>query len=143
MKAPIRRNNLNSGERWLRSGPPETGEAKDGNSMEPADVMKVDSFPHTKSGLTISSGQVDGEIEGTTRANKATYGLVPTNSQFKNKGKNVIGSGFAREEKVGSEVGFDLGLEENLGSQNDTSTMMDGVVIPKNGLAVGLVEQAH
>ena len=44
------------------------GEAKDGNSIDPADVMKVDFFLHTKSGITISSGQVDGEIEGTTRA---------------------------------------------------------------------------
>ena len=59
---------MNSGERWLCSGPPEIGEAKDGNSMDLADVMKVDSFPHTKSGITISSGQVDDEIEGTTRA---------------------------------------------------------------------------
>ena len=153
MKAPIRRNNLNSGERWLRSGPPEMREAKDGNSMEPADVMKVDSFPHTKSGLTISSGQVDGEIEGTTRANKATYDLVPTNSQFKNKGKNIIGAGFAHEEEVGSEMGLiileakrrrsDLGLEENLGPQSDTSTIMEGVVTLKNGLVVGPVDQAH
>ena len=129
------------------------GEAKDGNSMEPADEMKVDSFPHTKSGLTISSGQVDGEIEGTTRANKVTYDLVPTNSQLKNKEKNVIGTGFAQEEEMGLEMGLiileakrrrsDLGLKENLGPQSDTSTMMKGMVIPKNGLAVGHVDQAH
>lgn len=153
IKAPIRRNNLNFGERWLRLGPPEMGEVKDGNNIEPSDVMKVDSFPHTKLGITISSCEEGGEIEGIAWANKASHDLMPTNSQLKNKGSNVIGAGFAQEEEAALEMGLvileakrkrsDLGQEENLGLQRDSFTMIERVVILKNRLVVGHVDQAH
>lgn len=80
MKAPTRRNKLNSGERWLRSGPPEMGGEKYGNCIDSAVAMIVDSMISSKSGDTNSSGQGDGENERIMWPNKVTRDMVPTNS---------------------------------------------------------------
>ena len=44
MKAPNRRNTMNSGERWLRSALPEETEFGKGNSITPTGAMMVDSI---------------------------------------------------------------------------------------------------
>lgn len=123
---------------------------KYGNCIDSVVAMIVDSMISSKLGDTNSSGQGDGKNEGIMWPNKVTRDMVPTNSQLKDKGMNIMGEGFSKEGEEELEMGFvileakrrrsNLELEGNLGFQSDTSNMMEGVMKPKKGLAVGPVD---
>ena len=153
MKAPTRRNNMNSGEKWLCSVPPEMGEGKYGNCMESADDMSIDSVHPIKSGIANLRSTEGGEKDRSVLLNKASNLLVPAKSQLTSKGKEVIGTGPTKEGEEDFELGLvvvenkrrrsKLELEENLVLQSGTSHMMEIGLFQKNRLAVGFVNRAH
>ncbi|KAH9786019.1 reverse transcriptase domain-containing protein [Citrus sinensis] len=106
MKAPTRRNNMNSGEKWLCSVPPEMGEGKYGNCMESADDMSIDSVHPIKSGIANLRSTEGGEKDRSVLLNKTSNLLVPAKSQLTSKGKEVIGTGPTKK----GEEDFELGL---------------------------------
>lgn len=153
MKAPTRRNNMNSGEKWLRSTSAGMGEENYGNSFDSAEAMTVDSMVPTKSGLTIFCSNEGGVHAGITLLNKTSNDLVPAQSQQKTKGTHVNSDGFAKEDEEDVDMGLvvldakrrrsDLRLEDKVSSSNSTTNMIEVVLVPKNGLEVGPVDQAH
>ena len=153
MKAPTRRNNMNSGEKWLRSVPLEVGEGKYGNCMESVNDMSIDSMHPIKSGIANLRSNEGGEKDGSVPLNKASHLLVPAKSQLTSKGKEVIGTGPTKEGDEDFELGLvvvenkrrrsKLELEENSELQSDTSHMMEIGLFQKNGLEVGSVNRAH
>lgn len=153
MKASIRPNNMNFGEKWLRLTSEGTGEENYGNCIDSAEAMTIDSMVPTKSGLTIFGSNEGGVNAGITLLNKASNDLVAAQSQQKNKGIYVSSDGLTKEDEEDVDMGLvvldakrrrsDLGLEDKVGSSNSTTTMMEVVLVPKNGLAVGPVDQAH
>ncbi|XXG86088.1 hypothetical protein AAC387_Pa11g1054 [Persea americana] len=92
MKAPNRRNQMNSGERWLRSTPPEELGMENGNNVESAVAMAVDAVIATNLGnilRTRGDGGADGGIVG---SNKEVGEILPSNSESHAKGKSVVGT---------------------------------------------------
>ncbi|KAJ8648294.1 hypothetical protein MRB53_001317 [Persea americana] len=158
MKAPNRRNQMNSGERWLRSTPPEELGMKNGNNVESAVAMAVDSVIATNSGnilRTRGDGGADGGIVG---SNKEVGEILPSNSESRSKGKSVVGTtirvGLDKESEEDLKPGIIVsdpkrrrsqdGLHRSVGlGEGMTYQMLEISVDSKNGPAVGPVLQAH
>lgn len=155
LKALSRRAMMNSCERWLRLMSPKQSACEDGNSMNQAVAMTIDSANATISGVVVSSTMFVG---------KNMRIMVP----FKDSGeKNLKGNNFKgksteepahirgdKESVEEMEIGLIVneakrrrsqdGLLINVGNDREESTQFaENQVVSKNGPAVGPVIQAH
>ncbi|XXG40678.1 hypothetical protein AAC387_Pa01g1336 [Persea americana] len=158
MKAPNRRNQMNSGERWLRSTPPEELGMKNENNVESAVAMAVDSVIATKSGNILRTRGDEGADGGIVGSNKEVGEILPSNNESRSKGKSVLGTtigvGLDKESEEDLKPGIIVsdpkrrrsqdGLHRSVGLGGGmTYQMLEISVDSKNGPAVGPVLQAH
>lgn len=94
MKAPNRRNQMNSGERWLRSTPLAEVGMKSGINVELAVSMAVDSVNATNSGSILRKRGDGGADGGTVGPNKEVGEILPSNSESRVKGKICGGDSY-------------------------------------------------
>ena len=128
MKAPTRKGMMNSGKRWLRNEPLEMEASNFGNKSNSGSVMIMDAIMASKSVSDVKkpSGMhaADGNV-AMHKENEAEYDSALIVSDTKRR-RSQIGQP--------SLVGRD---------DSSRSDMMEITTNPKNGVAVGLVNQAH
>ncbi|KAH9717190.1 CCHC-type domain-containing protein [Citrus sinensis] len=155
LKAPTRRNVINSGERWLRQGPLETVETSKGKSKDQVVAMSVDSINATISGVTLSKPIIDGADAGNMGLILGADNKLPSGKQSKEKSR--IETAVVVDEDMEGEDILETGLIVNdlkrrrsvtglhitMGLGEEFSTKVDTSEEAKNGPAVGPVSQAH
>ncbi|KAH9680788.1 CCHC-type domain-containing protein [Citrus sinensis] len=158
MKVPLRKNMMNSGERWLRSALPEEAEFGKGNSITPTGVMMVDSItslnpgdygPRTKE-RNVSAGFEGSDMEGSSMELNRGHLRINEKSAF---GTINVSSGskeFEEDQETGiivnnSKRRRSQGGPRSIGGQEEEPSKleMDAMLDPKNGKTVGPVTQAH
>ncbi|KAH9752557.1 CCHC-type domain-containing protein [Citrus sinensis] len=92
MKAPHRRNAMNSGDRWLRSIPPEEAAEEKGRYGDFAATMAIDPILAANPGYAIPQNLEGNEDVGSRVVNKKGDSLVSTKTLSCVKGKQVAGA---------------------------------------------------
>ncbi|KAH9697145.1 CCHC-type domain-containing protein [Citrus sinensis] len=158
LKAPNRRNAMNSGERWLRSVPPGEDDKEKGRSEDAVVTMVIDSVLATNQGDSIRRNIDGNENVGIMVASKKGDILLPTRTPPTVKGKQVKGTTNVIDfnENSGDEMVEGLIVNDakrrrslvvscsKVGFEGEvTSQSMLLESISKNIPAVGPVDQAH
>lgn len=113
MKAPNRRNVMNSGERWLRSTPPGEVDKEKGRNVDVAVTMAIDLIFATNQRDAIRKN-IDGNVDmGIMAANKEGDNLLPTKTLSQVKGKQVKGTTSEIDFNENSEDKMDEGIIVN------------------------------
>ena len=90
MKAPTRRNLMNSSNRWLRSNPLGEEEMKLGNCTNSVEVMVVDLEGAVKSGLNEGNNNDRGKANGIVDNIAGSLQCLTNRGQLLDKGKDVV-----------------------------------------------------
>ena len=158
MKAPTRRGMINSGERWLRSEPPRVEEDNLGSWPKSGDVTIVGEDGPTKSAKygSKSRGKEKMDSYGPTGLEIPKSDITCHQMGINSKDMGGSASGMASTKAFEPSYDSQLILSEakrrrsNHGSllivgqeEMDNPTQLEIVDAPKNGPAVGPVNQAH
>ena len=158
MKAPTRKGVMNSGEHWLRNEPPEMEASNFDNNSKSGSVMIMDAIMASKSVSDVKKPSGMHAANGNVAMYKESPHFPITNSQMVFNGQDIGVSANIMAFLKENEAEYDsalivsdtkrrrsqIGQPSSVGRDDSSSSdMMEITTNPKNGLAVGPVNQAH